>query len=476
MASGILVLGSDQEELETCRRELATLGYRPIVTTDREKARELLESERPALLLSDILWLSGTAGSELLRYARDVDSQVPVVILTGMATIDVAAEALKNGASFYLLRPLTSDHLRLAVERGIAHHQQPAPQNEEPGQQPQRPPSETIVGTSPALQKVLDVAEKVADSDVNILLSGESGTGKELFARTIHALSHRSLGSFIAVDCASLPETLLEAEVFGYEKGAFTGAVRTKPGLMELANRGTLFFDEIAEFPLILQPKLLRALQQRQHRRLMGTRWVDFDIRVISATNRDLRQLIADRGFRQDLFYRLNVVPIRLPPLRERAQDVVLLANHFLEQKRRKSPTSARHFAPEVLAFFEEYPWPGNVRELQNVVEHGCALAQTDTITLRDLPEEMQLHYPNPKVSDTLPAPPTATFRAAKARWLAQFEAGYVADLLKRHGHNVSQAAKAAGVDRKTFYSLLQKHHIRPSPERPSSNRRLRIV
>jgi DNA-binding NtrC family response regulator len=205
--------------------------------------------------------------------------------------------------------------------------------------------------------------------------------------------------------------------------------------LMELANRGTLFFDEIAELPLSLQPKLLRALQQRQHRRLMGTRMVDFDIRVISATNRDLRQLVADGRLRQDLFYRLNVVPIRLPPLSKRDEDTVLLANHFLEQTWRKSSTPARNFAPEVLTFFEEYSWPGNVRELQNVVEHCCAMAQTNTITSQELPEEMQPHYPK---AEELSAPPVQPFRVARARWLAQFEAGYVADLLKRHGNNIS--------------------------------------
>jgi two-component system, NtrC family, response regulator AtoC len=473
MAPGILVLGRNQEDLETFQRELTSLGYQPIVTADREKARELLKSERPALLFGDILSLSGTAGSELLRYTRDLDPEVSVIILTGIATIEAAVEALGEGASFYLLKPFTLDHLKFAVERAIARRRQPASQDQPVEPSPQKPLGETVVGTSLALQRVLDVAEKVADSDVNILISGESGTGKELFARAIHARSGRSRRSFVPVDCASLPESLLEAELFGYEKGAFTGAVRTKPGLMELANRGTLFFDEIAELPLSLQPKLLRALQQRQHRRLMGTRMVDFDIRVISATNRDLRQLAADGRFRQDLFYRLNVVPIRLPPLRKRDEDTVLLANHFLEQTRRKSSTPARHFAPEILTFFEEYSWPGNVRELQNVVEHCCAMAQTNTITSQDLPEEMQPHYPK---AEELSAPPAQPFRAAKARWLAQFEAGYVADLLKRHGNNISQAAKAAGVDRKTFYSLLQKHHVRPSPEQPRPNRRLRLV
>jgi transcriptional regulator with PAS, ATPase and Fis domain len=256
------------------------------------------------------------------------------------------------------------------------------------------------------------------------------------------------------VDCASLPENLLEAELFGYEKGAFTGATHTKPGLMELAHRGTLFFDEIAELPMSLQPKLLRALQERRHRRLGGTKIIEFDVRVVSATNRDLRGLVAQRQFREDLFYRLNVVPLHLPPLRKRDKDVVLLANHILQQCGRKSLSAPKRFAPEVLGLFEDCPWPGNVRELQNVVEYSCAVARTETITLQDLPKELQIFDPQMvELATNLPVP---TFKTAKAR----FEAGYVTELLKRHGYNISQAARAAGVDRKTFYSLLQKHHI----------------
>jgi transcriptional regulator with PAS, ATPase and Fis domain len=256
-----------------------------------------------------------------------------------------------------------------------------------------------------------------------------------------------------------LPENLLEAELFGFEKGAFTGALHTKSGLMELAHLGTLFFDEVAELPLSLQPKLLRALQERKHRRLGGTQLVSFDVRVIAATNRDLGQLVLKGNFRQDLFYRLNVVRIHLPPLRMRENDVILLANHLLAEHRRKTPSGPQYFAQQVLQLFQEYSWPGNVRELQNVVEYCCALARTNTITMEDLPEDLQLY--NPTALEIAPSAPPHSFKVAKARSLAQFETAYIADLLKRYDGNISQAAKAAGVDRKTFYALLQKHHLR---------------
>ena len=223
---------------------------------------------------------------------------------------------------------------------------------------------------------------------------------------------------------------------------------------MELAHRGTLFFDEIGELPISLQPKLLRALQQRQHRRLGGTKMVDFDVRVVSATNRNLRSLVVQGDFREDLYYRLNVVPLHLPPLRARGKDVILLANHFLKECGRKSLSVPKRFASEVLGLFEECPWPGNVRELQNVVEYSCAVAREDTITIQDLPAELRVCHP--QIVEATSAKPVTTFKVAKAR----FEKGYVLNLLKQHDYNISHTAKIAGVDRKTFYSLIQRHHI----------------
>jgi DNA-binding NtrC family response regulator len=468
MIGDVLVLDRDRKDLEACGHSLISLGYHPIVTTDPENAHRFLKSEHPTLLLTDVLSLAG-CGSELLRSAHDVHPQVPVVILTGIATIDTAVQTLKEGALFYLLKPVSFDHLKVTLERMMPPSAQSL-QKYENQPQPQNTSGEIIVGASRAIREVLDIAGRVARSDANIVLFGESGTGKELFARTIHACSRRSQGPFVPVDCASLPENLLEGELFGFEKGAFTGAIRTKPGVMELANLGTLFFDEVAELPLSLQPKLLRAPQERKHRRLGGTKIVSFDVRVIAATNRVLSQLVLEGKFRQDLFYRLNVVPIHLPPLRKRENDIILLANHLLAEHRRNNLVGPEHFAPQVLRLFEQYSWPGNVRELQNVVEYCCALARTDTISVEDLPEELQLY--NPKSVELAPSSPLQTFRLAKAQCLTQFEAAYVADLLKRCGDNISQAARAAGIDRKTFYTLLRKHQMHPSAaetERKSS-------
>jgi DNA-binding NtrC family response regulator len=459
MAADVLVLDRDRKDLEACARDLVSLGYHPIVTTNPENAPELLKSEHPALMLTDIISLTGH-GSELLRSAYDMHPRVPVVILTGIATIDRAVQTLKEGACFYLLKPVSLDHLKVALERILPPSEQSL-QKQENGPDLQNTSGELIVGASRAVREVLDIAGRVARSDANIVLFGESGTGKELFARTIHACSNRCKGPFVPVDCASLPENLLEGELFGFEKGAFTGAIHTKPGLMELAHPGTLFFDEVAELPLSLQPKLLRALQERKHRRLGGTKIISFDVRVIAATNRDLSQLVREGKFRQDLFYRLNVVPIHLPPLRKRETDIVLLANHLLAEHKRKNLVGPAHFAAQVLRLFEQYPWPGNVRELQNVVEYCCALARTETISIDDLPEELQLY--NPKAVEISPSSPLQTFREAKARCLTQFEATYIVDLLQRCGNNISRAARAAAVDRKTFYALLQKHHMHPS-------------
>lgn len=456
VASKVLVLEGNRDLLEGWDRDLASLDYHALVTADPDKAWAMLRSEHPALFLCDILTLTEKR-PDLLSWLRDVDPGLPVVILTGLATIESAAEALRNGASFYLLKPVTLDNLRMATKQALAPQQRAfsTESTQLPELRPQESSAEIIVGASVPVQEVLELAARVARSDANIIISGESGTGKELFAKVIHSCSRRREGVLIPVDCASLPENLLEAELFGYEKGAFTGAAHTKPGLMELAHGGTLFFDEIAELPISLQPKLLRALQERRHRRLGGTKIIDFDVRVVSATNRDLRGLVAQRQFRQDLFYRLNVVPLHLPPLRARDKDIVLLANHFLRGFGRRSLSAPKRFAPEVLGVLEAYSWPGNVRELQNVVEYSCSVARTDTISLQDLPEEIRLS--SPQSVEPIDDPPVFTFKAAKGR----FESGYVTALLRRCNNNVTQAAKVAGIDRKTFYSLLQKHRLR---------------
>ncbi|HYS93691.1 MAG TPA: sigma 54-interacting transcriptional regulator, partial [Candidatus Acidoferrales bacterium] len=294
---------------------------------------------------------------------------------------------------------------------------------------------------------------------------GESGTGKELIARAIHANSPRVSQPFVPVDCASLPEQLLESELFGHEKGAFTGAIRTKQGLVESAHRGTLFLDEIGELPLSLQVKLLRALQERQIRRVGGTGLVDVDVRLVSATNRDLREATVKGQFREELYYRINVIAIQLPPLRDRAGDVKLLVQAFLK---RYGQGRVRGVDDEAMAALERYRWPGNVRELQNVVERACALADTETICRRDLPDhvlglgEVPLPVPPAGTDAALPESGTdLTLKDAKERWMAVLEASYLRDLLARNDGNISAAAKAAGIDRKTFHRLINKHDLR---------------
>jgi two-component system response regulator AtoC len=290
---------------------------------------------------------------------------------------------------------------------------------------------------------------------------GESGTGKELIARAIHANSPRAPKAFIPVDCASLPENLLESELFGHEKGAFTGAVRAKPGLMEVADGGTLFLDEIGELPVGLQSKFLRALQERQIRRVGGTTLVDVDVRVVSATNRDIRDAIVKETFREELYYRVNVIEIRLPPLRERSGDIPLLVQAFL---RRYGQGRVQACAADAMTALEAYRWPGNVRELQNVIERACALADGDTIQRSDLPDHV-LGESGPvgdlPAGDARREPTSLPLKDAKEQWMTVLEASYLRRLLDSYDGNISAAAKAAGIDRKTFHRLVTKHGIR---------------
>jgi transcriptional regulator with PAS, ATPase and Fis domain len=318
------------------------------------------------------------------------------------------------------------------------------------------------------MARVFELVRKAARSDANILVQGESGTGKELIARAIHANSPRAAQPFIPVDCASLPEHLLESELFGHEKGAFTGAIRTKPGLMESADHGTLFLDEIGEMPMGLQAKLLRALQERQIRRVGGNALVDVDVRVVSASNRDLRAAASKGEFRDDLFYRVNVIAISLPPLREREGDVQLLAHAFLE---RYGKGSLRVIDDDAMAALQAYRWPGNVRELQNVIERACALADGDHLRVADLPDYVVAGggagtaagevSGAAAIQEARSAGHGMELKDAKEHWLNVLEASYLRDVLVQHGGNVSAAAKAAGIDRKTFHRLINKYHLK---------------
>ena len=454
----ILVVDDEPDMVENCTRILRRAGYRVLATTDPERALALLESERPDVLLTD-LKMPDIDGMELMRRAHELDPTLPVIMITAFGSIESAVAAIKAGAF---------DELTVDVERALRQRALGVENQNLRAQLAAALGLENIIGRSATMGQVFELLKKAARSEANILVRGESGTGKELIARAIHANSPRAPKAFIPVDCASLPENLLESELFGHEKGAFTGAVRAKPGLMEVADGGTLFLDEIGELPVELQSKFLRALQERQIRRVGGTALVDVDVRVVSATNRDIRDAIVKGTFREELYYRVNVIEIRLPPLRERTGDIPLLVQAFL---RRYGQGRVQACAPDALAALEAYRWPGNVRELQNVIERACALADGDRLRLGDLPDYVLGGTAGavtatgsaaaPEVDAQLAGTTELGLKDAKDRWMAVLEAAYLRRLLERHDGNISAAAKAAGIDRKTFHRLVTKHGIR---------------
>ena len=458
----ILLLDDEPDMLENCRRILSRAGHECFVSSNPGEAIVLLESTLPDLVITD-LRMPSVDGLEIMRRAHALDPARPVIMLTAFATIESAVAAVKAGAFDYLAKPFTMDQLRLAAERALAQRSLMIENRNLRAQLSGVFGFENIVGSSLAIQRVIDFVRKAARSEANILVLGESGTGKELVARAIHANSPRAAGAFVPVDCAALPENLLESELFGHERGAFTGAIASKQGLLETAGGGTVFLDEIGELPIGLQAKLLRAIQEREIRRVGGTQQVRIDVRILSATNRDLRALVAAGQFRDDLFYRIDVIDIMLPPLRERKSDIALLAQRFLERFRGSGET-ARGFEPDAIAALEAYHWPGNVRELQNVIERACALGEGPLLSVRDLPEKIR----SPQ-SETQPARADApggdgvelSFRQAKAKWIEELEDKYLREILNRFRGNVSQAARAAQMDRTTFHRLLNKHRIR---------------
>src|SRR5436190_13760362 len=430
----ILVVDDEPDMVENCTRILRRAGYRVLATTDPERALALLESERPDVLLTD-LKMPDIDGMELMRRAHELDPTLPVIMITAFGSIESAVAAIKAGAFDYLPKNFSVDELTVDVERALRQRALGVENQNLRAQLAAALGLENIIGRSATMGQVFELLKKAARSEANILVRGESGTGKELIARAIHANSPRAPKAFIPVDCASLPETLLESELFGHEKGAFTGAVRAKPGLMEVADGGTLFLDEIGELPLGLQSKLLRVLQERQIRRVGGTELVDVDARVVSATNRDIRDAIVKGSFREELYYRVNVIEIRLPPLRERTGDIPLLVHAFL---RRYGQGRVQACAPDALAALEAYRWPGNVRELQNVIERACALADGDTILRADLPDHVLHGMRGGERSTGMPADVRAAGSAidlplkdAKEQWMGVLEASYLRELLE---------------------------------------------
>ena len=376
-----ILLVEDRDSLRTMLRlALEAQGHHVVEARDQPQALERLRDSAPAVVLSDLRLPNGD-GFGVLADAKELDPELPVIVMTAFGGIQEAVQAMKAGALDFLAKPVDPDHLLLLVERALAQRRLLGEVTLLKEELAARRGAPTIVGEAACMKQTGLAIQRAAATDTTVLLEGESGTGKELFARALHALSTRGDGPFVAINCAAIPDQLLEAELFGYEKGAFTGATHRKPGKFELANRGTIFLDEMGELPLGLQGKLLRALEERTFDRLGGTATVKVDVRVVAATNRMLKQQVARRQFREDLYFRLSVFPITIPPLRDRIDDIQVLARHFVERQCRELAKPLLMLSPAALDALRAYPWPGNVRELQNCLERAVILADGDTLT-----------------------------------------------------------------------------------------------
>ncbi|MFO0759688.1 MAG: sigma-54 dependent transcriptional regulator [Byssovorax sp.] len=450
MTRRVLLVDDDPAMCELLELDLRDRAFEAITRHAANEALALLDEEEVSVVLTD-LNMRGMSGIELCRRVSERHPDVPVVVLTAFGSIETAVSAIRAGAYDYLSKPVDAEALTLALERAITHHalrvelrrlRLVAGEQAEPGD---------LVGPSLAMRKVRDLIARVADSDASVLVTGESGTGKEVVARSLHARSKRRHGPFVAINCAAVPEALLESELFGHVKGAFTDARSGRVGLFVQASGGTIFLDEIGELPLGMQPKLLRALQERSVRPVGGSAEVSFDVRVVAATNRDLESAIEERRFREDLYYRINVIHVALPPLRERGGDVLLLAQRFALDFAARAGKRVTGISPAAAEKLAAYPFPGNVRELMNAMERAVTLTRYEQITVDDLPERIRDARPAPELVDA-----TA---ASELVPLEEVERRYVRRVLEAAGGNKAQAARILGLDRKTLHRKLERWH-----------------
>jgi DNA-binding NtrC family response regulator len=400
--------------------------------------------------------MPGTDGMQVLREAQKYIPHIPVIMFSAYGTIDRAVSAMREGAFDFIEKPFEADHLKVVLEKAMRQRSLIRERDNLLDQLEYKYSFDNIVGKSIEMLYVFEMVESVAKSDSNILISGESGTGKELIARSIHLRSNRKMEPFVPVNCGAFPETLFEAELFGYEKGAFTGAVNRKIGLLEYGHNGTIFLDEVCELQESLQVKLLRVLQNQQLRHIGGNELIQINVRLISATNRDLTEALSAGQLREDFYYRLNVINIHLPPLRERKGDIRLLADYFLHKSLKSSQKYISGFSDEVFNKFEEYNWPGNVRELENMVERAIILAKGERITLAELPKELQKNSRGNLFV-------AKSFARAKQDAIDDVEKKYLAYLLQKHRGHITKAAEEAGMTRRNIHRLLNRHNIDPN-------------
>jgi DNA-binding NtrC family response regulator len=434
--------------------------YEVMTAGDGDQALEVVKSGDVTLLVTD-LKMPGMNGMTLLQEVHRVYPDLPVVIMTAYGTVEGAVQAMKEGAVDYILKPVKMEEMELLIEKTLSVRRL-QDENRSLRQELQSVYGPTsIVGNHPAIQKIIQLISQVAGTKATVLVQGESGTGKEIVARAIHYQSDRAGKPFVVINCAAIPSNLLESELFGHEKGAFTGAIKTKKGRLELADQGTLFLDEIGEMPKELQVKILRVLEEQKFQRVGGTEDVEVDNRIIAATNKDLKQAVEAGVFRDDLFYRLNVFAISIPPLRERKEDIPLLIDHFLKKHREVFKSRAAGVSGEALKILADYPWPGNVRELENTLVRAMILCGSDLIQRGDLPDE--LGREEIKEGSKLPAGREELKqmkKVAQQKAKGEIEKRFIIEALKQGGGNVMRSAEMVGMDRRQFQNLLRKYGI----------------
>ena len=445
----ILVVDDEPPMREVLDMILQQWGFEVRLAADGLEGKELAESTEPDIVISDVV-MPQLSGLELLRSLKAGDPARPVILVTAQATIDVAVEAMKQGAQDFVTKPLDYPKLKAILDVALRDIELRRESRKLASQLEKGSGFGDLVGTNKGMRDVYELIESLGASDACAIICGETGTGKELVARTIHSLSNRNKGPFIAINSAAIPENLIESELFGHEKGAFTGATGVRAGCFELANRGTLFLDEIAEMPLLLQPKLLRVLEDGRVRRLGGRQEFSFDVRVLAATNREPREAVEQNKLRIDLYYRLNVFTITLPPLRDRKADIPLLAQHFIREFNRKHNTRVEGLREDALETLKTYPWPGNVRELRNVMERAVILARGAWVENSHLPP--YLLNPNQDSSTRIVLPMGVTAAEAEKELILQ--------TLEKTGNNKAEAARQLGLDVKTVRNKLKSYGI----------------
>jgi DNA-binding NtrC family response regulator len=454
-----ILIVEDKDSLRTMlRHALERQGHAVLEARDQPEAERMLH-QNPAIVLSDLRLPEGD-GFGVLRASKEFDADTPVIVMTAYGSIEDAVAAMKEGALDFLAKPVDPDHLSLLVARALEQRRMVTENLLLKEELAVRRGAPLLVGEDASLRKVFAGLQRAAATDTTVLLEGESGTGKELFARSLHALSPRADAPFVAINCAAIPETLLETELFGHEKGAFTGAIARKPGKFEMAHRGTLFLDEIGDLPLSLQAKILRALEERRFERVGGTASVQVDVRLVAATNRGLRAAVAARRFREDLFFRLSVFPITVPPLRDRPGDIPLLARYFVDRFCRDMKKSPIALSPAALEQLVSYRWPGNVRELQNCIERAVILAEGDIqprhLNLSFKVIEREMEPPNPLAELDL----SGSLIEATKRALCVVEKVKIQQVLKEADSSKGRAAELLQISYKMLLAKLKEHRI----------------